>query len=256
MDPTSSSRHSPSLAAILGEGALTGRGGSLRPAVEIIARLSAERARLRSELARLRQELRRAESRDGSSGLREELEKTRSERDALRERVATLERERRAPTSRSAAPDGLSDLVARLERCVGRIEEAGRGGARGRAPAPSEPAPERGRRRRQPPAPAGNGFMAALVAQNQALRGRDPAAEAPEPAAPAEASRPPNRLAAAGVLPGLVAENDRLRAGAEQRRRRRKRAQPAGGGPLAALVRHNLALRGAGEDDHHRARRS
>ena len=167
---------------------------AIRPAVEIIARLSAERARLRDDVERLQEELRRARATDASK-LRAELESMRHERDELRTKVRELRREstgRANRPSEGAAPADMADLVARLERAVNRLE----GSHPTVAPAPP-------RRSASPrPAPSrGSGMLAGLVKENAKLRDtpRKPAGQRPTGGG-------------GGMLAGLVKQNAELRA--------------------------------------------
>lgn len=223
---------------------------AIRPAVEIIARLSAERARLRTDLARVREELRQADARRGTTGLREqldvvrgeaaalraELEKVRAERDALHSDLTRARAERDALRSVDrdrSRPEGgvaIQGLLERLERALHRFE----GGAapvrasesrppepRASAPRPSiepEARPAREAHTSRPPAGAGGGsFLAALVRENVQLRGA--AKPAPAPIAPAAAPAPTpaptpefdRPPTRGGLLGALVAENARLR---------------------------------------------
>lgn len=195
---------------------------AIRPAVEIIARLSAERARLRDDVERLQEELRRARATDASK-LRAELESMRHERDELRTKVRELRREstgRANRPSEGAAPAELADLVARLERAVNRLE----GSNPTVAPAPP-------RRSASPrPAPSrGSGMLAGLVKENAKLREtpRQPAAQRP--------------AGGGGMLAGLVKQNAELRAA--PRKPAGQRPAGGGGGMLAGLVKQNAELR-------------
>jgi len=198
---------------------------AIRPAVEIIARLSAERARLRDDVERLQEELRRARATDASK-LRAELESMRHERDELRTKVRELRREStgRANRPSEGAPSAeMAELVARLERAVNRLE----GSNPTLAPAPP-------RRSASPrPAPSrGGGMLAGLVKENAKLREtpRQPSAQRP--------------AGGGGMLAGLVKQNAELRATPRKPMGKPTGQRPAGGGGmLAGLVKQNAELR-------------
>ncbi|MEZ6184690.1 MAG: hypothetical protein R3F62_06725 [Planctomycetota bacterium] len=198
---------------------------AIRPAVEIIARLSAERARLRDDVERLQEELRRARAAD-TAKLRAELESMRHERDELRSKVRELRRERTGRVARQAEvggdPAALTALVARLEAAVDRLE-----GASPTLPPPSRhasprPAPSRG---------SGGGMLAGLVQENAKLRST-PRVQGP---------RPGGGGGGGGMLAGLVRENAKLR----ETPRQAPRQASGGGGMLAGLVQENATLREA-----------
>lgn len=225
---------------------------AIRPAVEIIARLSAERARLRGELARVREELRQTDAARGAAGLREqldmargeaaalraELEKVRAERDALATDLTRARAERDALRSvdrdrpRPEAGPAIQGLLERLERALSRFEGGpaprpgqvpARESAACEAPAratpareaPAREAPAREALGPRAPANGGGGFLAALVRENVSLRAAQPAP--PAPATPA----------AVGPTP-VAPEFER---------------PPSRGGLLGALVAENARLR-------------
>lgn len=198
---------------------------AVRPAVEIIAKLSAERNRLREELSQLREELRLAPR-------PEELEQLRRERDALTREVADL-RSRPAPAPAPAGSE-LTGMVDRLERAVARLERVGarspaaapaalsttttHSAPRHRTPAHSAPAvrPPSARSQRIPGQrnPLG-GMLGGLVKANIALREADGAGRSEE-----TNSRPaPRSMSGNSLLGGLVAANKELRSAGLQRRR-------------------------------------
>lgn len=204
---------------------------AVRPAVELIARLSAERTRLRDDLQRLRGELGKDEAPAADAGLRAELDRVRAERDTLRRERDEL----RAELGRLRAEregDPLGGILDRLERVASRLELADQVSSSSRARRrPSEraarPASERARREAAAPAPAtgGGGLLGALLKQNMALRpGSDRAAR------PAPATRPTT---------GSGAETP----ASAPRRPAPADAAPQGGGLLGALVAQNLAVR-------------
>ena len=238
-----------------------------RAAVEIIARLSAERNRLRDEVARLRAELRQTPSLD-------DLAQLRAERDALARQLAgaqsrlseqsgQLRRQRRQGED-LAASDELSRLrqtAERLERAAARLEQASRAAARptNTTPAPSA-APQRAAPAARPqtttrPMPRGGGMLAGLLRANVELR--QPAGEATHAAA-ADAS--------GGLRRASSGARSRATSGALQRAHSERALRPApapapqpaptpqpaagsqkrrrgGGGFLNGLINQNLGLR-------------
>ncbi len=212
---------------------------AIRPAVEIIARLSAERGRLREEVRGRREELRRAPRRD-------EVDRLRAERDRLAREVARLKSgaARRAqaavaaPQSASAPAPGLAALVARLERAVARVERAplSAGAPSGAGSARSDrPTPRRVQAATATAAAAGSGLLAGLVRANVALRSDAAPREGDAPTAAAAREAQP----ASG--PGARPESTALHRPA--RERASAGAPLSGGGPLAGLMRANLDLR-------------
>jgi hypothetical protein len=217
----------------------------MRPAVDLIARLAAERARLRDDLQRLRDDVTSVEpqaQRDPASELdavKAELARMTAERDALRREVEQL---RGARTQ-----DPFDGLLERLERVAGRLElstsssAARRRPASGRVSREAVPTPRstpRSSTRSGPgPAPAappsqGGGMLGSLVAQNLMLRpGSDraqragstptstprPAAAAPQRTTPAPQPRPSS--GGGGLLAGLVKQNLAVRSTPQGQRR-------------------------------------
>lgn len=195
---------------------------AMRPAVELIARLSAERSRLRDDLQRLRDELRPAEvpaSREAA--LEAELVRVRAERDALRRELEALRAERARPVEPA---DPFAGLLQRLEKVASRLEHASRGDAasstsRARRRASSDRAPRRAvdsGPQVAPAAPTGGGLLGALVKQNMALRpgsGRAarPATSTPNPA-PQRRQDEPAARSGGGLLGALVKQNLAVRA--------------------------------------------
>ena len=261
---------------------------AIRPAVEIIARLSAERNKLREEVGRLREMVRKAPRPD-------DLARVRAERDALARELAVLKAqaaEQRRDEDRSGLP---VELVERLERAVARIEAApstARTTETVYSPAPStarttetvySPAPAPAptfTRTASTPQPA---FTRPSPSPLRAPRSRPTAAPPPAPQ-----ERPVRRPAprGGGMLAGLVKQNVSLRSDvaprkatptrdtaratfdaleAEGRRAltRRPSAPPPpppsapspnqsttarGGGLLHGLFSQNLSLRGPGKN--------
>jgi hypothetical protein len=201
---------------------------ALRPAVEVIARLSAERKRLREELARLKGELTQVR------GLARQAAALKQERDALAAQVARLQeraaaderRERRMASKAEARPSGWERLLKRLERAVDRIEASG---AEPRPAQLAETPPEAPRRSARSRANSGRSARA-----TPALRGPAP--------------RRPNR--GGGMLANLIQANVELRSEANARPEPQPTQSPTtssrGGGLLGGLVRQNLSLRGPG----------
>lgn len=232
----------------------TARGRDLpRAAVEIIARLSAERTRLREEVASLRSELRQMPR-------PEDLAQLRAERDALARQLADAH-QRLDQQQQSGAfqrlqgrqVEVLGQLAERLERAVSGVESRSRSLERlERAvarletsthdrPAPASatsPAPARSRSSRpaghggQPagrttrPMPRGGGMLAGLVRDNVALRsGAEP------------------RSTASGPTRAAEARIERAPAPEPARSAARARPAPRGGGLLGNLLSENLGLR-------------
>lgn len=195
---------------------------AIRPAVEIIARLSAERNRLREDVARLREAVRSCPKPSAVARLRAErdamaLERDalRRERDALAQELAEVKLRNRAGTSgRSMRPEPLSAVIERLERAVARLETSGQT-ARSARPQAGSQAVSRdksglGSGRRKRPIPGSskrNSVLGNLVRANLELRGQG------SPAAPAggttEQVKTPGR--GGGLLTGLVNQNLGLR---------------------------------------------
>jgi hypothetical protein len=229
---------------------------AIRPAVEIIARLSAERARLRAEVARFR-------AQSSESGIREELAKVTAERDALRAEVERLRTSRPAvppvsPVANTEPSPALRRLVERLERSLGRLETATRdveeiSGQFGRTNLPARSGGVARPRREQARAAApsgplsGNGMMASLLRQNLSLRDGSAPAETTRASRPAPAAAPTG-----GMLGALARQNAELRQAAPTQRRASMATTPAN--PLAGLVAENKALRRTSRRAHVRTR--
>lgn len=231
-----------------------------RAAVEIIARLSAERGRLRDEVARLRSELRQAPQ-------PEALAQLRAERDALARQLADAHGKLSKQNTSGAfqrlqgrqvealgklaerlegALNGFNDRAAsfdRLERAVARLEQ-GSQASRSAAPAPrreqhTQPPSEKcpSRTTRPMPRSGGNGMLGNLLRANVALRGEG------EPA----------RTHAANTRPDPTPAPAPQRSGRQSRGSQRSGSQPrrpAGGGLLGNLVNQNLGLRRRGTSSH------
>ena len=228
-----------------------------RAAVEIIARLSAERSRLRDEVASLRSELRQAPRPEDMSQLR-------AERDALARQLADAhqrlskqetsgafqrlqgrqveamgqlaERLERAVTSFEARSRNLD----RLEQAVARLESAPTSTHKPvPVPATSSPVPAPGHTTR--PMPRGGGMLAGLMRENVALRsGENPR--------PAESSQARTR-AETTPRPEPTSSGVSGTSGA-QARLSQSRPAPRGGGPLGGLLTQNLGLRRPGTTIH------
>jgi septal ring factor EnvC (AmiA/AmiB activator) len=184
-----------------------------RAAVEIIARLSAERNRLREEVSRLRTEVRQAPSLGDVARLR-------AERDALARQLAASQGRL---ATRGQDQHALATLVARVEQAAARLERAAaRPAQSARAPRPVAPTPGRTTR----PMARGGGMLAGLVRENTQLRqpgasqsatrtrATPPAALAPrQPEAPTAPAAPkkPRRRPGGGFLNGLIDQNLGLR---------------------------------------------
>lgn len=210
----------------------------MRPAVDLIARLAAERARLRDDLQRLRDDVTSVEPQPSGSELdavKAELARVTAERDALRREVEQL---RGARTQ-----DPFDGLLERLERVAGRLElstsssAARRRPASGRVSREAVPTPRSTPRSSSRPAPAaapsqGGGMLGSLVAQNLMLRpGSDraqragstpastprPASAAPQKTTPAPQPRPAS--GGGGLLAGLVKQNLAVRSTPQGQRR-------------------------------------
>lgn len=225
-----------------------------RAAVEIIARLSAERGRLRDEVARLRSELRQAPQ-------PEALAQLRAERDALARQLADAHHKLSQQNTSGAfqrlqgrqvealgklaerlerALTGFNDRAAsfdRLERAVARLEQSAQA-PRAQAPAPSSrreaPAPQSPSRTTRPMPRSGGGMLGNLVRANVALRG------GAEPES--------DRTRAAGASARPAPQPEPAPQPAPQRARAPRR--PAGGGLLGNLVNQNLGLRRRGTSNH------
>jgi hypothetical protein len=219
-----------------------------RAAVEIIARLSAERGRLRDEVARLRSELRQAPQ-------PEALVQLRAERDALARQLADAHHKLSQQNTSGAfqrlqgrqvealgklaerlerALNGLNDRAAsfdRLERAVARLEEGSRAPAGASAPAPQREraAPQSPSRTTRPMPRSGGGLLGNLVRANVALRGGEE-----------ESAR--TRAAGASARPEPAPQPAPKRKSAPRR--------PKGGGLLGNLVNQNLGLRRRGTSSH------
>lgn len=179
---------------------------AIRPAVEIIARISAERNRLREEVVRLRQQLRK-------SPRPEDLAQLRAERDALARELTILKTRSAAQQETSKASPRksqshvlsrpLTSLVERLERAVARME------SRPSAAAPSAEAQvHTGRTSRPIRRPKlGGGMLAGLVKENVSLR--SDVLPRPEPPVAPEPDQTHNR--GGGLLSGLFTQNLSLR---------------------------------------------
>ena len=230
-----------------------------RAAVEIIARLSAERGRLRDEVARLRSELRQAPQ-------PEALAQLRAERDALARQLSDAHGKLSQQTTSGAfqrlqgrqvealgklaerlegALNGFNDRAAsfdRLERAVARLEQSSQA-PRAAAPAQhsqqqhnQQPATQSPSRTTRPmPRSGGNGMLGNLLRANVALRGEGEPARTrahanvrPEPTPAAAPQRSPARSGPQAAAP----------------------RRPAGGGLLGNLVNQNLGLRRRGTSSH------
>lgn len=219
----------------------------MRPAVDLIARLAAERARLRDDLQRLRDDVTsvepQAQAQPGAEldAVKAELARVTAERDALRREVEQL---RGARTQ-----DPFDGLLARLERVAGRLELTTSSSAARRRPASGRVSREAVQTPRSTPrsssrsasgsgpaaaAPSqGGGMLGSLVAQNLMLRpGSDRAQRAgstptttPRPTAtapqktPAPQPRPANGGGGGGLLAGLVKQNLAVRSTPQGQRR-------------------------------------
>ncbi|MBL4848669.1 MAG: hypothetical protein JKY65_24365 [Planctomycetes bacterium] len=230
----------------------TARGRDLpRAAVEIIARLSAERGRLRDEVARLRSELRQAPQ-------PETLARLRAERDALARQLADAHQRLSTQTTSGAFQSlqgrqvealgklaerlerGLAGLGARassfdrLERAVTRLERVGSGPAprvETRVQQRPELVESPARTTRAMPR-AGGGMLAKMLRENVALR---------------EDSEPTRTRAAGPQRPQPAASRPQSQAPARQPVSRSPRP---GGGFMSTLVNQNLGLRRCGTTNH------
>jgi len=190
---------------------------AMRPAVEIIARLSAERNRLRAENARLRDELRRAPK-------LADVERLTAERDHLAREIARLKQASPTPQralrnelaqvgtggGAGARADGLRAVAERLERAVARLEAYRPQAAAPVGPAceTTRPAPRRVAAAAQVAATSGSGMLAGLVRANVQLRASEAAPR------PAPAAAPRTTVTSGGVLGGLLSANVKLRSSA------------------------------------------
>lgn len=228
----------------------TTRGRDLpRAAVEIIARLSAERSRLRDEVASLRSELRQAPR-------PEDLAQLRAERDALaRELADAHQRLSKQATSgafqrlQGRQVEAMGQLAERLERAVSGFEARSRNLDRLEqavarleaapatqhkpvpAPATSSPAPAPGRTTRPMPR-QGGGMLAGLMRENVALR----SGESPRPADASQSQTRADELVRPEPEPARSASQTR--------------PAPRGGGLLGGLMSQNLDLRRRGTANH------
>jgi len=256
---------------------------ALRPAVEIIARLSADRTKLKARVARLeagrggeaaalrsvleRVQAERDESRREAEQARAEREQLVLERDQARAEAAALSLELAKVTADRDQARTVDPVSARLERVAARLEQLAVSGSLSRPAEPHTAAPTPAPTRREAPkvvaaAPSkGGGMLAGLVKQNLGLK---PAAE------PVKAPEPKR---SGGMLANLVAQNRALRpttptttpntaapvpepsAPAPAPTQTTPRAEPgsaeqadpaiSAGGLLARLIRQNLAAPGA-----------
>lgn len=200
---------------------------ALRPAVEIIARLSADRTKLKARVARLeagrggeaaalrtvleRVQAERDEARREAEQARAEREQLVLERDQARAEAAALALELAKVTAERDQARTVDPVSARLERVAARLESLATSGALSREPAPhmAAPTPAPTRReatgpdqRRAPAAPSkGGGMLAGLVKQNLGLK----------PQATPEPAKAPAPAKAGGMLGALVAQNRALR---------------------------------------------
>jgi len=182
---------------------------AIRPAVEIIARISAERNKLRVEVARLRERLRKAPR-------PEDLAQLRAERDALGRELTILKTRNAKRTDASGASRRssalsrpLASLVERLERAVVRMEAPRPIAVAPRpapAPAPAAPKASRSRPIRRPK--LGGGMLAGLVTENISLRSDALPRPEPQPASP---KPEPINTRGGGLLSGLFTQNLSLR---------------------------------------------
>ncbi len=231
---------------------------AIRPAVEIIARLSAERNKLRAEVARLREIVRKAPC-EG------DLAQLRAERDALARELAVLKTRggetrhdvgvaSRDTSRRGSRPVGLplTKLVERLERAITRVERLeaapSRAGASTSAPRSARHSAPVTRR----PAPRSGGMLAGLVKENVSLRS-DAVPRGEEPAARAKATNGSAPKIPAGgrrVLVGQGPAGDCSATGSSERASSSpaKSATARGGGFLHGLFSQNLSLRGPGKN--------
>lgn len=260
---------------------------ALRPAVEIIARLSADRTKLKARVARLeagrggeaaalravleRVQAERDEARREAEQARSEREQLVLERDQARAEAAALSLELAKVTADRDQARTVDPVSARLERVAARLEQLAISGSLTRPAEPHMSAPTPAPTRREAPkatspqdrAPAptrGGGMLAGLVKQNLGLKPQ----ATPEPAKPAPRG--------GGMLGALVAQNRALRpatthtpvpvpepsapAPAPTHTPRleamsAEQADPAisAGGLLARLIRQNLAAPSAARSD-------
>lgn len=227
-----------------------------RAAVEIIARLSAERGRLRDEVARLRSELRQAPQ-------PEALAQLRAERDALARQLSDAHQKLSQQTTSGAfqrlqgrqvealgklaerlerALSGInarSESFARLEQAVARLERSSNA-PRSAAPPASAPQPKTqspSRTTRPMPRSGGGGMLSGLLRANVALRDDE------EPAR--------TRAASAVVRPQPApAPEPASRSASRSAPRARPRRSNGGGGLLGNLLNQNLGMRRRGTSSH------
>jgi hypothetical protein len=195
---------------------------ALRPAVEIIARLSADRTKLKARVARLeagrggeaaalrtvleRVQAERDEARREAEQARSEREQLVQERDQARAEAAALSLELAKVTADRDQARTVDPVSARLERVAARLEQLAVSGSLSRPAEPHTAAPTPAPTRRETPkaAPAaapskGGGMLAGLVKQNLGLKPNAEPAKAPEP------------KRSGGMLGALVAQNRALR---------------------------------------------
>lgn len=255
---------------------------ALRPAVEIIARLSADRTKLKARVARLeagrggeaaalravleRVQAERDEARREAEQARSEREQLVLERDQARAEAAALSLELAKVTADRDQARTVDPVSARLERVAARLEQLASSGSLSRPAEPHSAAPTPAPTRREAPRPdqrkaapapdptRGGGMLAGLVKQNLGLK---------QPATP-EPAKAPEPKRGGGMLGALVAQNRALRpahtqapvpeqtapAPAPTTLRTEpvpaEQADPAisAGGLLARLIRQNLAAPG------------
>ena len=231
----------------------TPRGRDLpRAAVEIIARLSAERGRLRDEVARLRSELRQAPQ-------PEALARLQAERDSLARQLVDAHQKLSTQTTSGAFQRLQGRQVEALGKLAERLERALNGlGARAESYSRLEQA------------------VARLEARGSQPSSRVETCVQPRPLvteSPARTTRPMPRPSGGGMLAKMVTENVALRGDSEPARTRAasvQRAQPTpapqpseapapqssshsprpGGGMMSSLVSQNLGLRRRGTTNH------
>lgn len=208
---------------------------ALRPAVEIIARLSADRTKLKARVARLeagrggeaaalrtvleRVQAERDEARREAEQARSEREQLVQERDQARAEAAALSLELAKVTADRDQARTVDPVSARLERVAARLEQLAVSGSLSRPAEPHTAAPTPAPTRRETPkaAPAaapskGGGMLAGLVKQNLGLKpGAEPAKAAPEPKRSPSPCGVSAEGRATGMLGALVAQNRALR---------------------------------------------